>query len=272
MSAADVTHAPGRRRRAGPARVAWLLSGSVFAAAALGFGTLNVVSLLAHERTRVHTEFPQVIRLVELRVSDGSVTVQGADAVGATVDATISDGLRAAHHSETVEGERLIVRSSCPGFVDTWCSADYRLTVPRGVSLVARGADGSITVSGLSGDIDLSSSNGGLHVDGSRAALTLHTSDGSVTATNAHASAAKVSTSDGSILLTFASAPADIEARTSDGSITIEVPDDGTAYDVRATVSDGHTTTAVRTDPTSPHVIDAHTSDGSITVRYAGAG
>ena len=40
-------------------RIAWLLGGSLFSVATIGFGTMNAVDLLSHERSHVHVEFTQ---------------------------------------------------------------------------------------------------------------------------------------------------------------------------------------------------------------------
>jgi hypothetical protein len=62
--------------------------------------------------------------------------------------------------------------------------------------------------------------------------------------------------------------PKDLEIRvhSSDGSIEVGVPSDGTSYDVTATTSDGSRDVSVPSDPKSAHRIQLGTSDGSIRV------
>ena len=113
-------------------RTAWLVLGCVVAVPALGFGTVNVVSLLAHEeRTEVRTVDADGVAVLDVHNGAGSVEVvgvEGADEV--TVRARISEGLRATGHRVEVEGDRLEVRGSCPLVGGDWCEVDYTIEVP----------------------------------------------------------------------------------------------------------------------------------------------
>ena len=50
-----------------PSRTAWLLGGSLFSVAAIGFGTLNLVDLLAHDQSHVHLEFAGAVQVARRR-------------------------------------------------------------------------------------------------------------------------------------------------------------------------------------------------------------
>src|SRR5690242_11854126 len=113
------------------ARLAWLLPGSLFTVAALGWGTLNVVDLLAHERHHEQVTFSQPLSTIQLDTDKGSIHIVGdAAATTVTVDTTVSEGLFSGSHSVAVEGDRLLVRSDCPSLLGTWCGADYTIRVP----------------------------------------------------------------------------------------------------------------------------------------------
>jgi Toastrack DUF4097 len=59
-----------------------------------------------------------------------------------------------------------------------------------------------------------------------------------------------------------------VKVDTTDGNITVEVPDTPGAYHVEARSSDGGVHTEVRTDANSSNLIQASSSDGSVTIRY----
>jgi hypothetical protein len=57
-----------------------------------------------------------------------------------------------------------------------------------------------------------------------------------------------------------------LTAHSKDGSITVTVPRDGTAYRVRVRTGDGSEQVSVPTDPRSRQRMDLTTGDGSIHV------
>jgi hypothetical protein len=250
------------------ARLAWLVPGSLFAVATLGWGTMNIIDLTAHEGHHEHQEFTGPIHTVDISAGKGKVTVIGTDTTTISLDAAVSEGLRAGDHSAQVEGDRLEVRATCPTIFSSWCGADYTVRVPANTAVVSHTSDGGIDVTGVTGDVTLSSSDGAIHVNGGGGhTLTLHSSDGSVTGDGITAPVVTASSGDGSVHLRFAVAPQTVNVDTSDGNVTVEVPDTPGAYQVKAR-SSGGVHTDVRTDPNSTNVIEATSSDGSVTIRY----
>ncbi len=233
-----------------PSRTAWLIGGSLFSVATIGWGALTAVDLLAHERSHTHVEFTQTVTTLDIDNGGGAIRIEGTDGTAAVVDADVSEGLRSGDHSEQIQGDRLVVRATCPGFLSTWCGVDYTIRVPRHVAVVARSSDSSVNVTGIDGD------------------LQLHSSDGSVTASDVRSTTVDASSSDGRVELALAAPPTQVHATSSDGSVTVIVPNTPDAYRVDASSADGGTDIKVRFDPTSTRVIDAHSSDGRVTVRY----
>jgi len=233
-----------------PSRTVWLLGGSLFSVAAIGFGTLTLVDLMAHDQSHVHLEFAGTVRTLDVDSDGGTIHIEGTDAATATIDAEISEGLRSGHHDEQLQGDRLVVRATCPNFLSQWCGVDYTIGVPRDVVVAATSSDSSIVVTGIDGDVQL------------------HASDGGVTAGDLRSPNVTASSGDGHVQLTFAAPPRQVRATSSDGGVTVVVPDTPDSYRVTASSSDGGTDVRVRTDPTSNRVIDAHSSDGRVTVRY----
>ena len=249
-------------------RLAWLLPGSALAVATIGWGSLNVVDLLAHERHDLHVEYPEPIRSIDIDTDKGSVHVIGTNDRTVTLDAKVSEGLRAGSHSERVEGDRLVVRATCGNVLATWCGVDYTIRVPAETDVVADASGSGIDVSGVTGDVDLSSSGGGVHVVGAGGTLTLHSSGGGVTAEQLTSDTVDASSSGGGVRLRFTEPPRSVKASSSGGGVTVEVPDTPDAYRVDASSSGGGVNTEVRTDPDSPNVIDASSSGGGVTIRY----
>jgi DUF4097 and DUF4098 domain-containing protein YvlB len=128
------------------------------------------------------------------------------------------------------------------------CSADLDVTVPPGVTL------------------DLTTARGTLELDGPDTQTRLTTANGSVHVTGATTRRIDVSTAAGGVTVEFAAVPDDVVVRTAAGSVTIRVPDDGTAYNVTGSTSLGSRRITVPVDIDSKHRIDVSSSVGSVTV------
>lgn len=100
-------------------------------------------------------------------------------------------------------------------------SVSYHLTVPRGIRLAAETVNGAVTFAGVDGDFRASTVNGGVKVVDARGRLDASTTNGSISAEMA------------------AVAPdADLEFDTTNGSVTISLPDDVRA-DLRLRTTNG---------------------------------
>ena len=168
--------------------------------------------------------------------------------------------------SNQLDGDLLSISSSCPFAVGLGCSGHVRLVVPKDLEVQVHNGDGSLTLRDLDGPIDLSTSDGSINAANLTGRVTLHSSDGSVVATGLRSDQVEATTSDGSLRLWFAEPPSSVTGHSSDGSIEVVVPSDGTAYNVTATTSDGHKDVSVPTDPSSARRMQLSTSDGSIRV------
>jgi hypothetical protein len=255
-------------RSRGGSRIAWIIAGGILTIVMVTWGALTVVDLLAHERSRAVITFTEPVRVIDVSNSAGSVSIEGTTASAVTIDASLSRGLGKPSHHEDVEGDRLVVRASCPVFIANFCDVDYHIAVPDGADVVVRSSGGSITLSSLHGSIDASSSGGGVHVAGTSGPLELRSSDGTVSGTDLRSDHVDASSSGGGVQLTFTEPPTDVRASSSDGGVTVEVPNTADAYHVDANSSDGTARTLVRTDPSSTRNIRATSSGGSVTVRY----
>lgn len=251
-------------------RRGWHIVGVVVAVILLPWGTIQTVSTLAHEEESATLRFDASgLRVVEIHNdAGGAVRVVGAaaEADQVTVRANISEGLRATGHSEAIDGEKLVVRSSCP-FLSTFCEVDYEVEVPDGID-VAIWSPAGVSVDGVTGDVSVRAEES---VDLARLGgeLRAHSSYGSVRARDLRSSDVDVSSSDGSISLQFSDSPKAVRADTTDGDIEVVVPNDGLAYRVSSSTGDGEITTEISTDVEGDRTITTDTADGDTALRYA---
>ena len=252
-------------------RSLWVVFGSLFVLAGLGWGTLNVVELLAHEeRTERFTVPAADISRLRVDNATGSVTIVGTDADEISVEAEVSDGLRRTGFSHEVVDATLELRGSCPLFGSMWCGVTYRIEVPRHLDVDVDGNNGRVEVSNIDGDVHVDTSNGSVELSGIAGALAISGDNGSITGAGLSSTVADVETDNGRVELTFTEPPDHVEADGNNGSIEIALPVIDVGYDVEASTSNGGETLDILNNPESPHRVRLQTDNGSITVRGAG--
>ncbi|GAA3797348.1 DUF4097 family beta strand repeat-containing protein [Streptomyces phyllanthi] len=165
-----------------------------------------------------------------------------------------------------MKDDRLKLRKRCSGFISQ-CAARHRIEVPRGVAVVVKDGDGSVTAKGFGESLDIRTEDGSVRVTDSTGPLKLHTGDGSVHAVGIESRDVRATTRDGSVRLEFGVVPDLVEADSDDGSVTIGLPRE--TYDVTAETDDGAVDVSVPDDKSSDHVVTARSEDGSVTVRTA---
>lgn len=227
-------------------RTVWLVVGSLLTVGVLVFGTLSVVDALAHERsTEVTTHDGVSAVLIETGV--GRVNVRADDVAVVTVSARISEGLRATGVTRVVEGDQLLLRSTCPNIGGTWCSVDWDVVVPIGTDLVVRSDDDRADVAGEFGVVDLRSEHEGVAFDGSAE---------SVVARSEH----------GDVAVRLGAAPESVRAVSEHGDVSVVVPDIDDSYRVVVASNHGRTDIGVRSDPNADRSIEARSEHGNVTV------
>jgi hypothetical protein len=248
-------------------RRAWRIAASVGAAALLVWGVQQTISLLAHEEHDEVTTFPAAsIDVIDLDLGNGSVEITASDVDEITVHAHISDGLRPTGHDERVEGNRLVLESSCPLFLTNFCSVDYEVTVPADVEVRGSIDNGHLDVTGTNGSVDARASNGAITLVEVEGDVELRSDNGSLTAAGLVADTVTASTSNGSVDLGFAEPPSFVDADSDNGSIELRLPPVGGGYRVDMDTDNGSTDLGVATDPGSGRHITASTSNGDVRV------
>ncbi len=146
------------------------------------------------------------------------------------------------------DGDRAVLTSTCPATVLGDCQVDVVARVPRDADVVVDLSAGSVVAEGLAGDLDVDLSAGEVDLQGLSSQRVL------------------VRLSAGEISTAFTVPPREVDVTTSVGQVTVRVPDDGTAYDVRADTSVGESVIGVPQRTGAPRTVRAATSVGQVLV------
>lgn len=249
-------------------RRAWIVGGSVLAAAVLLIGTVQVISAMARDTETVVRTFPAGdVALVDVRNPNGRVEVLGGDVPEITMTAEITHGLRRTRHSAAVEGNVLRMRSSCP-VIGTWCRVEHRLVVPRRMSVAVDVENGRLILRDLTGGIRADADNGEIELTRLSGDLEVSTDNGRVESSGLTSDRVDARTQNGRVRLAFTEPPTSVEARSRNGRVDVVVPQTQDAYRVDLDTTNGSTDVGVRSDPTSRRSIVGRTQNGDVTVRY----
>ncbi|MGO4690672.1 DUF4097 family beta strand repeat-containing protein [Glaciibacter sp. 2TAF33] len=151
------------------------------------------------------------------------------------------------------------------------CEVSVVVSLPADLDLTAEGMNGRIRADNLIGALDLGTKNGGIQAARTTGRLDLHTTNGAIDVRGAESRDVRAETTNGAIEITFADAPDTVTARSTNGAITIRVPDDGEDYFVQADTTNGNINTdAVPSDRRADREITAQTTNGAVTVERSG--
>ena len=257
---------PATRRSDPGLRSALRLLAVVISVLLVGFGAWSLVSLLARSTQRQQATYAG-IQVVDVDLAFESLHVTAHDSAEVDLSRRWSWSFGEPTVSQRKVGNRMVVTSDGCGFTPgLGCTGSVDLDVPRNVTLRLRASNSGLTLQDLTGDIDASTSNGSVVGAGLTGPLRLHTSNGRIELTGLRSGRVDGSTSNGSVRLTFRTAPTTVVARTSNGTVEVVVPRDGSAYRVDATTSNGANQVTVPTDPQSDRTIGAPTSNGAVRV------
>jgi len=244
----------------------WLVLAVVLAVLLVGFGAVTLVSLLARSHGHYAASYTG-ISTVDVDVDFESLHVTSSDS-GLRLERSYAWSIGRPTISQHRVGERLVVSSTGCGFsVGLGCTGAVRLAVPRGVTLHLHTDNSGVSIRDIDGDVDATTSNGEVEVTGTSGVLRLHSSNGRISGSGLRSPGVEASTSNGTVELSFLSAPDRAVARTSNGDIEVTVPSDGTPYQIDATTSNGSHRVSVPSDDAATRTIEAHTSNGTVDVR-----
>lgn len=213
-------------------------------------------------RTEGSATVDEAVTEVRVDSSSGSLTISG-DAGGDRAElewTVVTRANRTIGPMYSVDGGTLTL----PG-CGRWCSVDYTVSVPEGVDVRGRTANGAIELSDV-GEVDMRTTNGRISLDGVSGAVAAESTNGRIEGEGLAGTGVDVSTSNGSIELEL-EVPQDVSARSSNGSIELRVPDG--SYRIETETSNGPEEVRVPRSDNGRYAVDLRTSNGAISVRPA---
>ena len=162
------------------------------------------------------------------------------------------------------------VRGGCRPRLFSRCSVAVTVQLPPALPTTVKAENGRVTASGLTGRLDLQTTNGTIEATGTLGRVDLRTTNGDIRLSDTASAAVAATTTNGSVTLHFVNPPESIDAGSTNGSVTVQVPIEGVTYRVDANTTNGHVDdNTVPTDSTSRRSITAHTTNGTITIQPA---
>jgi hypothetical protein len=145
----------------------------------------------------------------------------------------------------TPSGGFLEIRTTC---ADVHCNVNVVVEVPAGVGVQVNVEGTSLSVVGVSGPVKAAAS------------------DGSITLMNLRSQRVSADCSRGSVAMVFDNPPDQVAATSTDGSLSVEVPQSAT-YAIDAIAARGSSDLNIPNDPSSGRHLYLRTSNGSISVN-----
>jgi DUF4097 and DUF4098 domain-containing protein YvlB len=260
------TGGPRPRRR--PGLVVVTAIGLLIALASIAWATFAALTVSVRQEASDSASYTGV-QSITVDTDDADVTITAASGDATRFDQQVQWSFRRPTVSVAQNGNQLIIRSHCP-FQLVWsCSVRLAVQLPPSTAVEVHTGSGNIAVAGLTAGATLTTSDGSIKATGVVGNLTMRSSNGNVTATDTRSETIDAASSDGSVRVDVASSPTEVRATSSNGNVTVLVPDQpGVAYQVTSHTGNGSRTVAVRTDPSSPRHITARSSDGDVRVGY----
>ncbi|WP_052434669.1 DUF4097 family beta strand repeat-containing protein [Streptacidiphilus melanogenes] len=182
----------------------------------------------------------------------GNIVVRGTDGGTTHVTETVRYHTAQPSTSSDFSGGTLTLTAGGCGSVlgvNSTCSVDYTVDVPRGAKVTLHASAGDVTLDGTGGGGDL------------------HSEAGNVTADAESGGALKATTDAGDITMSFSATPGSVDASTSTGNVTLHVPDGRYAVDASSDLGDRKV--HVADDPSSAHRLHLHSDAGDVSVLTA---
>jgi hypothetical protein len=251
----------------------WKVFGSLVAVVALFMGLTQVVVALGHRIHTVDREFDAGgLRSLEVHNSaDGTIRIVGAETDQVTVQARVSDGIRHTGHSERIDGDRLILDSTCPIFGSSYCEVKYTIEVPRALNVLVRVDSGSISVSDVDGSVDVRSDSSGVELARIGGTIRASSDSSGVTGTDLKARNVDASSDSGHVYLDFAEPPDNVVAKSDSSRVEVVVPDGSGPYNVKPATDNGDVVVEIPSDPSSNRTIEITSDSSDVVLRYSGS-
>ncbi|HSP52745.1 MAG TPA: DUF4097 family beta strand repeat-containing protein [Cryobacterium sp.] len=168
----------------------------------------------------------------------------------------------------TTAGGVTSISGGCPSQWFGFCSVELTVRLPASLPLNVLAQNGGLSVTGLTGALDLVTTNGAIATVGTRGDLALETTNGAIDVRDAGSRRVTATTTNGRVELGFLDPPTSVQARSTNGAVTVSLPTDGVTYRVDARTTNGEIDSgSVPSDPSSRRSITAATTNGRVTVE-----
>lgn len=167
-----------------------------------------------------------------------------------------------------VSGDSTVIDGGCRGGWFSFCRLEVAVALPADLPLIVTGSNGAIDVEELAGPLSLDTTNGAISVSDSAGRVKAQTTNGAIEIDDTTSTDVEALTTNGQIELIFDTAPITVDARSTNGGVTIAVPVDGYEYQVDADTVNGTVNTRdVPSDNDSNRTIIGRTTNGNVTVE-----
>jgi DUF4097 and DUF4098 domain-containing protein YvlB len=164
-------------------------------------------------------------------------------------------------------GDTTTIQGRCSGAWFSRCSLEITISAPATVDLTVASTNGAIGVSDLTGSVRVETTNGRIDTRNLIGTLDLRTTNGAIRVAGCESDDVVAQTTNGAVDLHFTQAPSTVEARSTNGSITVRVPDDVTYFVEAHTVNGRVDTNDIGSDRKAERTITAETINGGVTVK-----
>jgi Putative adhesin len=170
--------------------------------------------------------------------------------------------------SWTLKGDTLKLTVNCSGLV-LKCGSQYKVAVPRDLSVVVRSGDGEYSLSGLSGAVVVEGGSGPVSASKITGDLKISTGEGEVTVSDSRSRTVQVTSDLGDVKVNFAAAPQLADIKSNSGDVTVKVPTAGQHYQVSVDSGTGEGGSKVPNDSQSGNVVKVSSAEGDATLLPA---
>ncbi|GAA3445218.1 DUF4097 family beta strand repeat-containing protein [Planomonospora venezuelensis] len=192
-------------------------------------------------------DVPEKVLRLTVDAGSGDIVVNESDRTGIKVTETIHWNKEKPETEHVVTGDTLALKYTCPGgFGAVTCSVDYKIEIPKGVTVKADTGSGDIVLRSLSGEVDAD------------------TGAGDIDATGLGGKRFLADSGAGDIEAKFAAAPDDVQIETGAGDATVRLPRE--TYRVTAETGAGDETIEVANDASASRTVRVETGAGDAKV------
>ncbi|MER7581743.1 DUF4097 family beta strand repeat-containing protein [Kitasatospora sp. NPDC097691] len=248
---------------------AWRVTGTLATVLVVIGAGLQTWSVVAQQQTVTNWTHDGPIHRLRLETGNASVKVRAGREDHVVVRERLDWMVRKPVVSTVPEGDLLTIGVRCRQVLpvaDFGCGAEIEVDVPASTEVSGSVGSGSIRVEGLSGNVDLSLTSGELLLVDTSGDVTAQATSGLIQGTKLSVRRLAARTTSGSMELSFAKAPQQVDTEVTSGSVTMTVPRNS-RYAFSSDVGSGNG----RIDPQladsdSPNRIHASATSGSITI------